>query len=74
MKGGNIMPITDIPTALQNITECACNPNMNVITIDITQASGKMINAVRDKMKEYPEFVEVSSFYEPGHLVFERRK
>ena len=74
MKGGIIMPITDIPTALQNITACACNPNMNVISLDITQASSDMINAIRDKMREFPEFVEVSYMYEPGHLVYERRK
>jgi hypothetical protein len=33
-----------------------------------------MINAIRDKMREFPEFVEVSYMYEPGHLVYERRK
>lgn len=67
------MPITDIPTALQNIQECAMNPNLNVITLDISQASAQMIHAVREKMKEFPEFREVSSFYETQHLVFERK-
>ena len=39
MKGGNNMPITDIPTALQNISECAMNPNMNVISLEVVAKS-----------------------------------
>ena len=74
MKGGNFMPITDIPTALQNIQECAMNPNMNVISLDISEASAQMISAVRDKMKEYPQFRETSGFYETQHLIFERKE
>jgi hypothetical protein len=73
MKGGIIMPITDIPTALQNISECAMNPNMNVISLDISEASAQMISAVRDKMKEFPDFREISGFYETQHLIFERK-
>ena len=73
MKGGNNMPITDIPTALQNISECAMNPNMNVISLDISEASAQMISAVREKMKEFPDFRETSSFYETQHLIFERK-
>lgn len=67
------MPITDIPTALQNISECAMNPNMNVISLDISEASAQMISAVRDKMKEFPDFRETSGFYETQHLIFERK-
>jgi hypothetical protein len=73
MKGGNFMPITDIPTALQNISECAMNPNMNVISLDISEASAQMISAVREKMKEFPDFRETSGFYETQHLIFERK-
>lgn len=73
MKGGKHMPITDIPTALKNISECALNPNMNVISLDITQASPQMISAVREKMKEFPDFRETSGFYETEHLIFERK-
>ena len=50
------------------------NPNMNVITLDISEASAQMISAIREKMKEYPDFVETSGFYETQHLVFERRQ
>lgn len=67
------MPIYDIPTALQNIQECAMNPNMNVISLDISEASAQMISAVREKMKEFPDFRETSGFYETQHLVFERK-
>ena len=67
------MPITDIPTALQNISECAMNPNMNVISLDISEASPQMICAVREKMKEFPQFVETSGFYDIHHLIFERK-
>ena len=74
MEGGNIMPIYDIPTALQNIQECAMNPNMNVISCDISEASPQMIHAIREKMKEYPDFRETSGFYETQHLVFERKE
>lgn len=73
MKGGNYMPITDIPTALLNITECATNPNMNVISLDISEASSQMIHAVREKMKEFPDFRETSGFYDTQHLIFERK-
>ena len=66
MKGGNNMPIYDIPTALQNIQECAMNPNMNVISCDISEAS--------PQMKEYPQFRETSGFYETQHLIFERKE
>lgn len=74
MKGGNNMPIYDIPTALQNIQECAMNPNMNVISCDISEASPQMIHAIREKMKEYPQFRETSGFYETQHLIFERKE
>lgn len=67
------MPITDIPTALQIISECAMNPNMNVISLDISEASPQMICAVREKMKEFPQFVETSGIYETEHLIFERK-
>ena len=75
MKGGSNMPtpICDIPTALQSIQECAMNPHMNVISLDISEASAQMIHAVREKMKEYPQFQETSGFYETQHLVFERK-
>jgi hypothetical protein len=66
------MPIMDIPTALQNITECALNPHLNVITLDISNASAQMIHAVREKMKEFPYFRETSSPYETQQLIFER--
>ena len=68
------MPIYDIPTALQNIQECAMNPNMNVISCDISEASPQMIHAIREKMKEYPQFREISGFYETQHLIFERKE
>lgn len=68
------MPIYDIPTALQNIQECAMNPNMNVISCDISEASPQMIHAIREKMKDYPQFRETSGFYETQHLVFERKE
>jgi hypothetical protein len=49
------------------------NPNMNVISLDISQASPQMIHAVREKMKEFPDFRETSGFYETQHLIFERK-
>lgn len=67
------MPITDIPTALRNISECAMNPYLNILTFDISDASPQMIHAVREKMKEYPEFRETSGLYETQHLIFERK-
>ena len=66
------MPITDIPTALQNITECAMNPYMNIITLDATEASPQMICAIRERMRMFPNFIETTSPYAPGHLRFER--
>ena len=72
MKGDNHMPIRDIPTALQNISECALNPHMNIITMDVTEASSQMIAAIRERMMQFPDFRETTSPYTPGHLRFER--
>jgi hypothetical protein len=66
------MEIRDIPTALQNITACALNPHMNIITMDVTEASPQMIAAIRERMMQFPDFRETTSPYTPGHLRFER--
>lgn len=65
------MPITDINTALEEISRCAINKHMHTISIDISGASLQMINAVREKMKEFPQFVE--TVYNHKSLIYERR-
>lgn len=67
------MNIMDIPTAMMNIEACVQNPYMNVISMDISEASPQMIQAILEKMQEYPEFTRTSGRYDRRRLVFERR-